>query len=195
MVVESNYELDENTEDSHSEFSLYREDIHQLKCIAQTLQSSIEALSNAFKEYVSALPRGYSSSESARGATAAGLTLNMYLGLYLFAQKYQALSILQKYWFYKYYGVRHSIVKEEVKYSAYQRLRASERGNRRKTNDQATNLLILGRYHFDHHTVKTITWEPWLDSAVSETEDVLTANSYPVKGCYFKYQAETVNIT
>ncbi|KAF6134784.1 hypothetical protein GIB67_002185 [Kingdonia uniflora] len=41
-------------------------------------------------------------------------------------------------------------------------------------NDQATNLFILGKYHIDHRTVETITWEPWLDSAVSEIEDVLT---------------------
>ncbi|KAF6134339.1 hypothetical protein GIB67_005731 [Kingdonia uniflora] len=53
--------------------------------------------------------------------------------------------------------------------------RAWERGNRRKTNDQTTNQFIQGRYHIDHRTVETITWEPWLDSAVSETEDVLIA--------------------
>ncbi|KAF6137301.1 hypothetical protein GIB67_036338 [Kingdonia uniflora] len=46
-------------------------------------------------------------------------------------------------------------------------------GNNRKTNDQATNLFTLGRYHIDHHTIEMIIWEPWLDSAVSETEDVL----------------------
>ncbi|KAF6149373.1 hypothetical protein GIB67_016911, partial [Kingdonia uniflora] len=79
------------------------------------------------------------------------------------------------YWFYEYCGVGHPIVKEEVKFSAYPCLRAWERGNRRKTNDQATNLFILGRYHIDHRTVKTITWEPWLDSVVSEIEDILTA--------------------
>ncbi|KAF6154831.1 hypothetical protein GIB67_033860 [Kingdonia uniflora] len=82
---------------------------------------------------------------------------------------------LLTYWFYEYCEVGHPIVKEEVKFSAYPRLRAWERGNRRKINDQATNLFILGRYHIDHHIVETITWEPWLDSTVSETEDVLTA--------------------
>ncbi|KAF6143971.1 hypothetical protein GIB67_017579, partial [Kingdonia uniflora] len=30
-------------------------------------------------------------------------------------------------------------------------------------------------YHIDHRTVETITWEPWFDSTVSETEDVLNA--------------------
>ncbi|KAF6150237.1 hypothetical protein GIB67_000111 [Kingdonia uniflora] len=50
---------------------------------------------------------------------------------------------LLPYWFYEYCGVGHLIVKEDVK------------------------------YHIDHRTVETITWEPWFDSAVSETEDVL----------------------
>ncbi|KAF6166724.1 hypothetical protein GIB67_005600 [Kingdonia uniflora] len=31
------------------------------------------------------------------------------------------------------------------------------------------------RYHIDHRNAETIIWEPWLDSAVSETEDVLNA--------------------
>ncbi|KAF6147824.1 hypothetical protein GIB67_014404 [Kingdonia uniflora] len=82
---------------------------------------------------------------------------------------------LLPYWFYEYCGVGHPIVKEEVKYLAYPRLRAWERGNRRKANDQAANLIIIGRYHIDHHTVETITWEPWFNPAVSETEDVLNA--------------------
>ncbi|KAF6161479.1 hypothetical protein GIB67_009358 [Kingdonia uniflora] len=47
-------------------------------------------------------------------------------------------------------------------------------GNRRKTNDQVTNLFILGIYHIDHRTIDTITWEPWLESAVSEIDDILT---------------------
>ncbi|KAF6150867.1 hypothetical protein GIB67_020950 [Kingdonia uniflora] len=82
---------------------------------------------------------------------------------------------LLSYWFYKYFGVGHLIVKEEVKYPAYPCLKAWMRGNRRKTNNQVANLFILGRYHIDHRTVETITWEPWIDSAVSEIEDVLTA--------------------
>ncbi|KAF6169215.1 hypothetical protein GIB67_013645 [Kingdonia uniflora] len=80
---------------------------------------------------------------------------------------------LLPYWFYKYCGVGHPIVNEEVKYPAYPRLIAWERGNKRKINDQAANLFIIGRYHIDQRTVETITWEPWFDSAVSETEDVL----------------------
>ncbi|KAF6142637.1 hypothetical protein GIB67_015123 [Kingdonia uniflora] len=56
---------------------------------------------------------------------------------------------------------------------AYPRLRAWERGNRRKTNDLAANFFIIGRYHIDHRSVETITWEPWFDSAVSKTKDVL----------------------
>ncbi|KAF6160557.1 hypothetical protein GIB67_019497 [Kingdonia uniflora] len=79
---------------------------------------------------------------------------------------------LLPYWFYEYCEVGHPIVKEEVKYPVYPRLRAWERGNRRKTNDQATNLFIIGRYHIDHRTIEKITWEPWFDSAVSEIEDV-----------------------
>ncbi|KAF6147340.1 hypothetical protein GIB67_009640 [Kingdonia uniflora] len=51
---------------------------------------------------------------------------------------------LLTYWFYEYCGVGHPIVKEDVK------------------------------YHIDHRIVDTITWEPWLDFAVSEIEDVLT---------------------
>ncbi|KAF6176107.1 hypothetical protein GIB67_000201 [Kingdonia uniflora] len=82
---------------------------------------------------------------------------------------------LLPYWFYEYCGVGHPIVKEEIKHPAYPRLRAWERGNRRKTNDQTTNLFILGIYHINHRTVETITWEPWLDSTVSETDDVLNA--------------------
>ncbi|KAF6172771.1 hypothetical protein GIB67_000383, partial [Kingdonia uniflora] len=85
------------------------------------------------------------------------------------------IATLPAYWFYEYCGVGHPIVKEEVKYPAYPRLRAWEKGNKRKTNDQAANLFIIGKYHIDHRTVETITWEPWFDSAVSETEDVLNA--------------------
>ncbi|KAF6154483.1 hypothetical protein GIB67_028375 [Kingdonia uniflora] len=77
-----------------------------------------------------------------------------------------------QYWFYEYCGVGHPIVKEEVKFSAYPRIRAWEKGNRRKTNDQATNLFILGKYHIDHRTIETITWKPWLDSTVSEIEEL-----------------------
>ncbi|KAF6145448.1 hypothetical protein GIB67_032571 [Kingdonia uniflora] len=79
------------------------------------------------------------------------------------------------YWFYEYCGVGHPIVKEEVKYPTYPRLRTWERGNKRKTNNQAANLFIIGIYHIDHRTVETITWEPWFDSAVSEIKDVLNA--------------------
>ncbi|KAF6162071.1 hypothetical protein GIB67_025837 [Kingdonia uniflora] len=74
---------------------------------------------------------------------------------------------LLMYWFYEYCGVGHPIVKEDVKYSAYLRLRAWKRRNMKKTNDQATNLFILGRYHIDHHIINTITWESWLESAVA----------------------------
>ncbi|KAF6164035.1 hypothetical protein GIB67_028739 [Kingdonia uniflora] len=48
-------------------------------------------------------------------------------------------------------------------------------GELEEKNDQAANLFILGRYHIDHRTVDTITWEPWLEFAVSKIEDVLTA--------------------
>ncbi|KAF6176122.1 hypothetical protein GIB67_000216 [Kingdonia uniflora] len=78
---------------------------------------------------------------------------------------------LLPYWFYEYCGVGHPIVKEEVKYPAYPYLRVWERGKKRKTNDQAANLFIIGRYHIDHHTVEAIIWEPWFDSTVSEIED------------------------
>ncbi|KAF6137823.1 hypothetical protein GIB67_040531 [Kingdonia uniflora] len=79
------------------------------------------------------------------------------------------------YWFNEYCEVGHPIVKEEVKCPTYPLLRAWERGNWRKINDQAANLFIIGRYHIDHRTVETITWEPWFDYAVSKTEDVLNA--------------------
>ncbi|KAF6170290.1 hypothetical protein GIB67_042980 [Kingdonia uniflora] len=88
---------------------------------------------------------------------------------------------LLTYWFYEYCGVGHPIVKEDVKFSAYPPFRACERGNRRKTNDQTTNLYILGRYHIDHRTVNTITWKPWLESAVSEIDDVLTTKLFSCK--------------
>ncbi|KAF6154033.1 hypothetical protein GIB67_026687 [Kingdonia uniflora] len=80
---------------------------------------------------------------------------------------------LLSYWLYEYCVVGHPIVKEEVKYPAYPHLRVWERWNRRKTNNQAANLFIIGKYHIDHRTVETITWKPWFDSTVFETEDVL----------------------
>ncbi|KAF6138186.1 hypothetical protein GIB67_011026 [Kingdonia uniflora] len=82
---------------------------------------------------------------------------------------------LLPYWFYEYCGVGHPIVKEKVKYPAYPRLRAWERGNKRNTNDQTANLFIIDRYHIDHRTIETITWESWFNSAVSETKNVLNA--------------------
>ncbi|KAF6168762.1 hypothetical protein GIB67_012160 [Kingdonia uniflora] len=82
---------------------------------------------------------------------------------------------LLTYWFYEYCGAGHPIVNEEVKFPAYPYLKEWERGNKRITNGQATNLFILGRYHIDHRTIETITWEPWLDSVVFEIENVLTA--------------------
>ncbi|KAF6162826.1 hypothetical protein GIB67_029095, partial [Kingdonia uniflora] len=88
---------------------------------------------------------------------------------------YAILASLYMYWFYEYCGAGHPIVKEDIKFSAYPSLRAWERGNMRKTNDQATNMFILGKYHIDHRTVEKITWEPWLEFVVSEIEDVLTA--------------------
>ncbi|KAF6152698.1 hypothetical protein GIB67_021358 [Kingdonia uniflora] len=103
---------------------------------------------------------------------------------------------LLMYWFYEYCGVGHPIVKEEVKFSAYPRLRARKRWNRRKTNDQATNLFILGRYHIDHHTIEMITWEPWLESEVSEIENVLAAKllshkRMPLQVCWRQLEGET----
>ncbi|KAF6134888.1 hypothetical protein GIB67_002289 [Kingdonia uniflora] len=47
------------------------------------------------------------------------------------------------YLFYLYCGVGHPIVKEEVKYPAYPRLRAWERGNRKKTIDQVTGVVRI----------------------------------------------------
>ncbi|KAF6173497.1 hypothetical protein GIB67_027321 [Kingdonia uniflora] len=101
-------------------------------------------------------------------------------------------AVTTGYWFYEYCGVGHPIVKEEVKFSAYPRLRVWERGNRRKTNDQATNLFIMGRSHIDNRTIEMITWEPWLDSVVSEIEDVLTAKflSRKERETYASYWAE-----
>ncbi|KAF6148133.1 hypothetical protein GIB67_011908, partial [Kingdonia uniflora] len=51
----------------------------------------------------------------------------------------------------------------------------TERGNKKKANNQADNLFILGIYYIDHRTIETITWKPWLDSVVFEIKDVLTA--------------------
>ncbi|KAF6162595.1 hypothetical protein GIB67_003141 [Kingdonia uniflora] len=61
----------------------------------------------------------------------------------LYGQQSANLSLALQQLFYKYYGVGHPIVKEDVQFLAYLRLRAWEMGNRRKTNDQATNLFIL----------------------------------------------------
>ncbi|KAF6146379.1 hypothetical protein GIB67_020473 [Kingdonia uniflora] len=80
-----------------------------------------------------------------------------------------------QYWFYEYYGVGHPIVKEEVKFLSYPYLKAWERRNKKKTNDQAANLFIQGKYHIDHRTIEMINWQPWLDSAVSGLDDVRTA--------------------
>ncbi|KAF6141044.1 hypothetical protein GIB67_006489 [Kingdonia uniflora] len=87
---------------------------------------------------------------------------------------------LLPYSLYEYCRAGHPIVKEEVKYPAYLLLRAWERGNRRKTNDQAANLFIIGRYLIDNHTIETITWEPWFNSAVSETEDMTSEVRIPL---------------
>ncbi|KAF6133882.1 hypothetical protein GIB67_040646 [Kingdonia uniflora] len=84
------------------------------------------------------------------------------------------------YWLYEYCGVGHPIVKEDVKYLAYPRLKAWERGNRKKTNDQADNLFMLGRYHIDHRTIETITWRPWLEYAVSELDDLTDTTGIPL---------------
>ncbi|KAF6159060.1 hypothetical protein GIB67_032677 [Kingdonia uniflora] len=66
-------------------------------------------------------------------------------------------SQLMTYWFCEYCEVGHPIVQEDVKFSAYSRLRAWERGNMKKTYNQACNLFLLGRYHIDHQTIETIT--------------------------------------
>ncbi|KAF6157485.1 hypothetical protein GIB67_004423 [Kingdonia uniflora] len=102
---------------------------------------------------------------------------------------------LLTYWFYEYCRVGHPIVKEEVKFSAYPRLRVWGRGNRKKTNDQATNLLIIGRCHSDHRMIKTITWEPWLEFEVSEIEDVLIAKLISRKRMPLQVPNGTANIT
>ncbi|KAF6154959.1 hypothetical protein GIB67_018396 [Kingdonia uniflora] len=78
--------------------------------------------------------------------------------------------------FYEYCEVGHSIVKEEVKFSSYPHHRVWERGNMKKTNDQTTNLFTPGRYHIDHQTIETITWRPWLDSAMSKLDEVWTVS-------------------
>ncbi|KAF6147145.1 hypothetical protein GIB67_036864 [Kingdonia uniflora] len=57
-------------------------------------------------------------------------------------------SQLLMYWFYEYCEVGHPIVKEDVKYLAYPRLRAWQRGNRKKTNVQADDVwaaMLLSR--------------------------------------------------
>ncbi|KAF6150044.1 hypothetical protein GIB67_002826 [Kingdonia uniflora] len=48
---------------------------------------------------------------------------------------------LLTYWFYEYYRVGHPIIREDVKFLAYPCLKAWERGNRKKINDQADNCL------------------------------------------------------
>ncbi|KAF6152065.1 hypothetical protein GIB67_031387 [Kingdonia uniflora] len=53
-------------------------------------------------------------------------------------------SQLLEYWFYEYCGVGHPIVKEMLKFSSYPRLKVWEKGNMKKTNDQAANLFIIG---------------------------------------------------
>ncbi|KAF6147198.1 hypothetical protein GIB67_039328 [Kingdonia uniflora] len=81
-----------------------------------------------------------------------------------------------KYLFYDNCGVGHPIVKETLKFTSYPGLKAWEKGNRKKTNDQATILFTLGRYLIDHWTIESINWQPWEESALLYLDDVPTAS-------------------
>ncbi|KAF6151123.1 hypothetical protein GIB67_002375 [Kingdonia uniflora] len=59
-------------------------------------------------------------------------------------------SQLLKYWFYEYCGVGQRIFKEALKFTFYSHLKAWEKGNRKKTNDQTANLFTLGKYFINH---------------------------------------------
>ncbi|KAF6141435.1 hypothetical protein GIB67_021251 [Kingdonia uniflora] len=65
-------------------------------------------------------------------------------------------SQLLEYWFYEYCGVGHPIVKEVLKITSYSHLKAWEKGNRKKTNNQAGNLFTIVRYFIDHRIIGSI---------------------------------------
>ncbi|KAF6158404.1 hypothetical protein GIB67_019443 [Kingdonia uniflora] len=71
-------------------------------------------------------------------------------------------SQLLEYWFYEYYGVGHPIVKENIRFSAYLYLRAWERGNKKKTNDQMMPLRVPNgncKYYLGDRCWKQLTGE------------------------------------
>ncbi|KAF6146099.1 hypothetical protein GIB67_033458 [Kingdonia uniflora] len=63
---------------------------------------------------------------------------------------------IREYWFYEYCGVGHPIVKEALKIMSYPCLKAWEKGNRNKINNQAANLFTIARYLIDHRTIELI---------------------------------------
>ncbi|KAF6158949.1 hypothetical protein GIB67_042030, partial [Kingdonia uniflora] len=70
-------------------------------------------------------------------------------------------SQLLEYWFYMYCGVGHPIVNNALKMTSYPRLKAWEKGNMKKINDQAGNLFTIVRYLIDYRTIESINWRPW----------------------------------
>ncbi|KAF6172410.1 hypothetical protein GIB67_025915 [Kingdonia uniflora] len=70
-------------------------------------------------------------------------------------------SQLIEYWFYDYCRVGHPIASNALKMTSYPRLKAWEKGNKKKINNQAGNLFTIARYLIDHRTIKSIIWHPW----------------------------------
>ncbi|KAF6157341.1 hypothetical protein GIB67_004279, partial [Kingdonia uniflora] len=85
-------------------------------------------------------------------------------------------SQLFEYWFYEYCGVGHPIVKEALKITLYPCLKAWEKGNMKKTNDQAGNLFTIARYLIGHWTNVSINWQPWGTSVALQLNNVFTAS-------------------
>ncbi|KAF6138231.1 hypothetical protein GIB67_011071 [Kingdonia uniflora] len=86
-----------------------------------------------------------------------------------------------RYWLYEYCGVGHPIVSNTLKMTSYPRLKAWEKGNRKKTNNQAENLFTISRYLIDHRTIESINWHPWDTFTALELDDVYIAPALSCK--------------
>ncbi|KAF6144420.1 hypothetical protein GIB67_024647 [Kingdonia uniflora] len=83
-----------------------------------------------------------------------------------------------QYWFYEFSGVGHPIVKEMLNITSYLRLKAWEKGNMNKTNNQTGKLFTIARYLIGYQTIESISWQPWGTYVALQLDEVHTA-SYP----------------
>ncbi|KAF6170909.1 hypothetical protein GIB67_014726 [Kingdonia uniflora] len=61
----------------------------------------------------------------------------------------------------EYCGVGHPIVNNALKMTLHPRLKAWEKGNWKKTNNQVGSLFTIASYLIDHQTIESINWRPW----------------------------------